>query len=124
MNSKSDKLLLGLMITFLVVFIVSFTIIALMTNGIRINRKLNRTENGLKFVEYEQVYHVFIPQEIFLTVTNTSDKTIGIVRIKGNEKEDKLLKLQPGQTKKLYYNLDSYFEDVTFNIEEIRFVGD
>ena len=74
--------------------------------------------------EYEQVYHVFTKQEIFLSVNNTSDKMIGTltIRDKNSGKTETIHKVRPGDKKKLYFSLESYFKKVDFEIIELKFV--
>ncbi len=105
-------------------FLISFCFIFLITNGIRINNKCNVSQDGLQLVQYEQVYHVFITQEVFLTVKNSSEEMIGTLKIreKNTKKEVTIHKLRPDDKIKMYFSLDSYFSNVEFEIVEVRFV--
>ena len=75
-------------------------------------------------MQYEQVYHVFITQEVFLTVKNSSEEMIGTLKIreKNTKKEVTIHKLRPDDKIKMYFSLDSYFSNVEFEIVEVRFV--
>lgn len=97
-----------------------------MTEGIRIDRKVEIEKDGVKIEEYEQVYHVFMKQEAFVSVENTSDKEIGtlIVREKNSGKTDTLHKLRPGKKTKMYFSFDSYYDKLEFEIIEVRKFGD
>ena len=124
MRDNLDRLIIYLAITLPVLFITSFIFLFLITYGIRIDRKLNTTKEGLTMTEYEQVYHVFMKQEIFLSVNNTSDKMIGTltIRDKNSGKTETIHKVRPGDKKKLYFSLESYFRKVDFEIIELKFV--
>lgn len=124
MRDNLDRLIIYLAITLPVLFITSFIFLFLITYGIRIDRKLNTTKEGLTMTEYEQVYHVFMKQEIFLSVNNTSDKMIGTltIRDKNSGKTETIHKVRPGDKKKLYFSLESYFKKVDFEIIELKFV--
>ena len=82
MQTKQNKLLIILAITAAIEFVVASIIIILITNGIRIDRQVKKEQDGLVITEYEQVYHVFFKQEIFLSVENTTDKMIGTLTIR------------------------------------------
>lgn len=124
MRDNLDRLIIYLAITLPVLCITSFIFLFLITYGIRIDRKLNTTKEGLTMTEYEQVYHVFTKQEIFLSVNNTSDKMIGTltIRDKNSGKTETIHKVRPGDKKKLYFSLESYFKNVDFEIIELKFV--
>lgn len=124
MKIDLDKLIVYLFITFLIEAVVGTILIILLTNGIRINRKCNVSKEELKLVQYEQVYHVFMNQEIFLQVENKSDRMIGTLTIKekNSEKTETLHKIRPGMKTKMYFNLESYFKGVEFEIVELKFV--
>lgn len=124
MRDNLDRLIIYLAITLPVLCITSFIFLFLITYGIRIDRKLNTTKEGLTMTEYEQVYHVFTKQEIFLSVNNTSDKMIGTltIRDKNSGKTETIHKVRPGDKKKLYFSLESYFKKVDFEIIELKFV--
>lgn len=124
MRDNLDRLIIYLAITLPVLCLTSFIFLFLITYGIRIDRKLNTSQDGLTMTEYEQVYHVFMKQEIFLSVNNTTDKMIGTltIRDKNSGKVETLHKLRPGDKKKLYFSLESYFEKVDFEIIELKFV--
>ena len=124
MRDNLDRLIIYLAITLPVLCITSFIFLFLITYGIRIDRKLNTTKEGLTMTEYEQVYHVFTKQEIFLSVNNTSDKMIGTltIRDKKSGKTETIHKVRPGDKKKLYFSLESYFKNVDFEIIELKFV--
>ena len=124
MRDNLDRLIIYLAITLPVLFITSFIFLFLITYGIRIDRKLNTTKEGLTMTEYEQVYHVFTKQEIFLSINNTSDKMIGTltIRDKNSGKTETIHKVRPGDKKKLYFSLESYFRKVDFEIIELKFV--
>lgn len=124
MRDNLDRLIIYLAITLPVLCITSFIFLFLITYGIRIDRKLNTTKEGLTMTEYEQVYHVFMKQEIFLSVNNTSDKMIGTltIRDKNSGKTETIHKVRPGDKKKLYFSLESYFKNVDFEIIELKFV--
>jgi len=124
LRDNLDRLIIYLAITLPVLFITSFIFLFLITYGIRIDRKLNTTKEGLTMTEYEQVYHVFMKQEIFLSVNNTSDKMIGTltIRDKNSGKTETIHKVRPGDKKKLYFSLESYFKKVDFEIIELKFV--
>lgn len=124
MRDNLDRLIIYLAITLPVLCITSFIFLFLITYGIRIDRKLNTTKEGLTMTEYEQVYHVFMKQEIFLSVNNTSDKMIGTltIRDKNSGKTETIHKVRPGDKKKLYFSLESYFKKVDFEIIELKFV--
>lgn len=124
MKSNLDKIIYYLSIIFLIEFIVATVVIILLTNGIRVNRKCNIAKDGLELTQYEQVYHVFMKQEVFLQVENKTEDMIGtlVVREKNSEKTETRYKIYPGKKTKLYFSLDSYFEDVEFEIEKLRFV--
>lgn len=124
MRDNLDRLIIYLAITLPVLCITSFIFLFLITYGIRIDRKLNTTKEGLTMTEYEQVYHVFTKQEIFLSINNTSDKMIGTltIRDKNSGKTETIHKVRPGDKKKLYFSLESYFKKVDFEIIELKFV--
>lgn len=124
MKDNLDKLVVYLFTIFLIEFIVSAMILILLTNGIRINRKCNIAKDGFELVEYEQVYHVFMNQEIFLKIENKTDMMIGtiVVREKNSGITDTFHKLRPGKSTKLYFDMDTKFEDVEFEIVELKFV--
>lgn len=124
MKSNLDKIIYYLSIIFLIEFIVATVVIILLTNGIRVNRKCNIAKDGLELTQYEQVYYVFMKQEVFLQVENKTEDMIGtlVVREKNSEKTETRYKIYPGKKTKLYFSLDSYFEDVEFEIEKLRFV--
>lgn len=124
MRDNLDRLIIYLAITLLVLSITSFIFLFLITYGIRIDRKLNTSREGLTMTEYEQVYHVFMKQEIFLSVSNDTDKMIGTltIREKTSGKTETIHKVRPGDKKKLYFNLKSYFKNVDFEIIELKFV--
>ena len=124
MRDNLDRLIIYLAITLPVLCITSFIFLFLITYGIRIDRKLNTTKEGLTMTEYEQVYHVFMKQEIFLSINNTSDKMIGTltIRDKNSGKTETIHKVRPGDKKKLYFSLESYFRKVDFEIIELKFV--
>lgn len=124
MRDNLDRLIIYLAITLPVLCITSFIFLFLITYGIRIDRKLNTTKEGLTMTEYEQVYHVFMKQEVFLSVNNTSDKMIGTltIRDKNSGKTETIHKVRPGDKKKLYFSLESYFKKVDFEIIELKFV--
>lgn len=120
-----DKLVIAIGITFVIVLILSSAIIYLTLNGIRVNRKENIATEGLEITGYEQVYHVFFKQEIFLNIHNTTDKMIGTLKIteKKTGKTEVMHKISPGDKRKMYFLLDSYFEEPEFEVTEIKFVG-
>lgn len=124
MKDNLDKLVVYLFIIFLIEFIVSAMILILLTNGIRIDRKCNIAKDGFELVEYEQVYHVFMNQEIFLKIENKTDMMIGtiVVREKNSGITDTVHKLRPGKSTKLYFDMNTKFEDVEFEIVELKFV--
>lgn len=124
MKSNLDKLVVYLFVVFLIEFIVATVVIVLLTNGIRINRKYNIAKDGFELTQYEQVYHVFMNQEVFLQIENKTDKMIGtlVVREKNSQITDTFHKLRPGKSTKLYFNLNTKFEDVQFEIVELKFV--
>ena len=124
MRDNLDRLIIYLAITLPVLCITSVIFLFLITYGIRIDRKLNTTKEGLTMTEYEQVYHVFMKQEIFLSINNTSDKMIGTltIRDKNSGKTETIHKVRPGDKKKLYFSLESYFKNVDFEIIELKFV--
>lgn len=124
MRDNLDRLIIYLAITLLVLSITSFIFLFLITYGIRIDRKLNTSREGLTMTEYEQVYHVFMKQEIFLSVSNDTDKMIGTltIREKTSGKTETIHKVRPGDKKKLYFNLKSYFKKADFEIIELKFV--
>ncbi len=124
MQTKQNKLLIILAITAAIEFVVASIIIILITNGIRIDRQVKKEQDGLVITEYEQVYHVFFKQEIFLSVENTTDKMIGTltIRDKNSGKEDTIHKLRPNDKRKLYFAMDNYFKSVDFEIVELKFV--
>ena len=120
-----DKLVIALGIAFVIVLILTSAIIYLTLNGIRVNRKENVATEGLEITGYEQVYHVFFKQEIFLNIHNTTDKMIGTLKIteKKTGKTEVMHKISPGDKMKMYFLLDSYFEEPEFEVTEIKFVG-
>lgn len=124
MKSNLDKLVVYLFIVFLIEFVVATVVIILLTNGIRINRKCNIAKDGFELTQYEQVYHVFMNQEVFLQIENKTDKMIGtlIVREKNSGITDTFHKLRPGKSTKLYFDLNTKFDDVEFEILELKFV--
>lgn len=124
MKSNLDKIIYYLSIIFFIEFIVATVVIILLTNGIRVNRNCNIAKDGFELTQYEQVYHVFMNQEVFLKIENKTDKMIGtvIVKEKNSGKTETHHKLSPGKSTKLYFNLDSYFEEVEFEIVELKFV--
>lgn len=124
MRDNLDRLIIYLAITLLVLCVITFIFVFLITNGIRIDRKLNTSQEGLTITEYEQVYHVFMKQEIFLSISNDSNQMIGTltIREKISGKTETIHKVRPGDKKKLYFSLDSYFKKVDFEIIELRFV--
>ncbi len=124
MKDNLAKVNMYLALVTLIIFIIGFTLVFLLTNGIRINRKLCYNENGLELVYYEQVYHVFMEQEIFLQVENKTDNSIAILTVKekNSGKESTIHKLLSGKKTKLYFSLDSYFEKAEFEIVNLKFV--
>lgn len=124
MKNSFDKLPIYLLIVLLIESIICMSVIILITNGIRINRESNYGKDNVELTKYEQVYHVFMKQEIFLTVENKSDKMIGTITVKEKKsgKTETLHKIRPGKSVKMYFSLDSYFEKVEFEIVELRFV--
>ncbi len=124
MKDNLAKINMYLALVTLVIFIIGFTLVFLLTNGIRINRKIGYNENGLELVYYEQVYHVFMEQEIFLQVENKTENTIAYLTVKekNSGKESTIHKVLPGRKTKLYFSLDSYFEKAEFEIVNLRFV--
>lgn len=119
-----EKLVRILAFICFIFFLISFSFVFLITNGIRINHKCDVSQDRLQLVQYEQVYHVFMNQEVFLTVKNNSDSMIEtlIVREKNSKKEVTIHKLRPNDTIKMYFNLENFFSKVEFQIVEIRFV--
>ncbi|MBO5477804.1 MAG: hypothetical protein J6A15_08645 [Clostridia bacterium] len=119
-----DRLIIYLAIALPILCIINFVILFLLTNGIRIDREYNTTREGLKLTEYEQVYHVFSKQEIFLSISNDSEQMIGTLTVRENTsgKTETIHKVRPGDKKKLYFSLDSYFKNVDFEIIELKFV--
>lgn len=124
MKSNLDKLVVYLFIVFLIEFVVATVVIILLTNGIRINRKCNIAKDGLELTQYEQVYHVFMNQEIFLQIKNKTEQMIGtlVVREKNSGITYTFHKLRPGKSTKLYFDLNTKFDDVEFEIVELKFV--
>lgn len=124
MKDNLAKITMYLAIATLIIFILSFTFVFLITNGIRIDRKLGYNKDGLALVYYEQVYHVFMEQEIFLQVENKTENTIAYVTVKekNSGKESTIHKVLPGRKTKLYFSLDSYFDKAEFEIVNLRFV--
>ncbi len=125
MKTNTDKLLMWLLAIFLLEFIFGAIFIILITNGIRIDRKIdNGGKKDYELVEYEQVYHVFTKQEVFLTIENKTDKVIGtlVVKEKNSGKTDYINKVLPGKKTKLYFDLDSYYDDVEFEVEKVTYV--
>lgn len=124
MKLNLDRIIFYLFYAFLIEFIICTVVIILLTYGIRINRKYEYNKEKFEIVQYEQVYHVFMPQEIFLEIENKSDKMIGTITIKeGNSgKTETLHKLRPGKSTKMYFSLNSFFSSVDFEIVELKFV--
>lgn len=124
LRDNLDRLIIYLAIALPVLFFASCIFLFLITYGIRMDRKLNTTQDGLTMTEYEQVYHVFMKQEIFLSVNNTSDRMIGTltIREKTSGQTETIHKIRPGDKKKLYFSLKSYFKKVDFEILELKFV--
>lgn len=124
LKSNLDKLVVYLFIVFLIEFVVATVVIILLTNGIRINRKCNIAKDGLELTQYEQVYHVFMNQEIFLQIKNKTEQMIGtlVVREKNSGITYTFHKLRPGKSTKLYFDLNTKFDDVEFEIVELKFV--
>ena len=124
MKLNLDRIIFYLFYAFLIEFIICTVVIILLTYGIRINRKYEYNKEKFEIVQYEQVYHVFMPQEIFLEIENKSDKMIGTITIKerNSGKTETLHKLRPGKSTKMYFSLNSFFSSVDFEIVEIKFV--
>lgn len=124
MKLNLDRIIFYLFYAFLIEFIICTVVIILLTYGIRINRKYEYNKEKFEIVQYEQVYHVFIPQEIFLEIENKSDKMIGTITIKerNSGKTETLHKLRPGKSTKMYFSLNSFFSSVDFEILELKFV--
>lgn len=124
MKLNLDRIIFYLFYTFLIEFIICTVVIILLTYGIRINRKYEYNKEKFEIVQYEQVYHVFMPQEIFLEIENKSDKMIGTITIKerNSGKTETLHKLRPGKSTKMYFSLNSFFSSVDFEIVELKFV--
>lgn len=72
------------------------------------------------------MYHVFMNQEAFISVENTTDKMIGtlVIREKHSGKTDTLHKLRPGKKTKMYMEFDTSFGELEFEIIEIKAYGD
>lgn len=124
MKLNLDRIIFYLFYAFLIEFIICTVVIILLTYGIRINRKYEYNKEKFEIVQYEQVYHVFMPQEIFLEIENKSDKMIGTITIKerNSGKTETLHKLRPGKSTKMYFSLNSFFSSVDFEILELKFV--
>lgn len=124
MKLNLDRIIFYLFYAFLIEFIICTVVIILLTYGIRINRKYEHNKEKFEIVQYEQVYHVFMPQEIFLEIENKSDKMIGTITIKerNSGKTETLHKLRPGKSTKMYFSLNSFFSSVDFEIVELKFV--
>ena len=124
MKLNLDRIIIYLFYAFLIEFIICTVVIILLTYGIRINRKYEYNKEKFEIVQYEQVYHVFMPQEIFLEIENKSDKMIGTITIKerNSGKTETLHKLRPGKSTKMYFSLNSFFSSVDFEIVELKFV--
>ena len=124
MKFNLDRIIFYLFYAFLIEFIICTVLIILLTYGIRINRKYEYNKEKFEIVQYEQVYHVFMPQEIFLEIENKSDKMIGTITIKvrNSGKTETLHKLRPGKSTKMYFSLNSFFSSVNFEIVELKFV--
>ena len=124
MKLNLDRIIFYLFYAFLIEFIICTVVIILLTYGIRINRKYEYNKEKFEIVQYEQVYHVFMPQEIFLEIENKSDKMIGTITIKerNSGKTETLHKLRPGKSTKMYLSLNSFFSSVDFEIVELKFV--
>ena len=124
MKLNLDRIIFYLFYAFLIEFIICTVVIILLTYGIRINRKYEYNKEKFEIVQYEQVYHVFMPQEIFLEIENKSDKMIGTITIKerNSGKTETLHKLRPGKSTKMYFSLNSFFSSVNFEIVELKFV--
>ena len=124
MKLNLDRIIFYLFYVFLIEFIICTLVIILLTYGIRINRKYEYNKEKFEIVQYEQVYHVFMPQEIFLEIENKSDKMIGTITIKerNSGKTETLHKLRPGKSTKMYFSLNSFFSSVDFEIVELKFV--
>ena len=124
MKLNLDRIIFYLFYVFLIEFIICTVVIILLTYGIRINRKYEYNKEKFEIVQYEQVYHVFMPQEIFLEIENKSDKMIGTITIKerNSGKTETLHKLRPGKSTKMYFSLNSFFSSVDFEIVELKFV--
>ena len=88
MKLNLDRIIFYLFYAFLIEFIICTVVIILLTYGIRINRKYEYNKEKFEIVQYEQVYHVFMPQEIFLEIENKSDKMIGTITIKERNYEE------------------------------------
>ena len=124
MKLNLDRIIFYLFYAFLIEFIICTVVIILLTYGIRISRKYEYNKEKFEIVQYEQVYHVFMPQEIFLEIENKSDKMIGTITIKerNSGKTETLHKLRPGKSTKMYFSLNSFFSSVDFEIVELKFV--
>lgn len=124
MKLNLDRIIFYLFYAFLIEFIICTVVIILLTYGIRINRKYEYNKEKFEIVQYEQVYHVFMPQDIFLEIENKSDKMIGTITIKerNSGKTETLHKLRPGKSTKMYFSLNSFFSSVDFEIVELKFV--
>lgn len=124
MKLNLDRIIFYLFYAFLIEFIICTVVIILLTYGIRINRKYEYNKEKFEIVQYEQVYHVFMPQEIFLEIENKSDKMIGTITVKerNSGKTETLHKLRPGKSTKMYFSLNSFFSSVDFEIVELKFV--
>lgn len=124
MKLNLDRIIFYLFYAFLIEFIICTVVIILLTYGIRINRKYEYNKEKFEIVQYEQVYHVFMLQEIFLEIENKTDKMIGTITIKerNSGKTETLHKLRPGKSTKMYFSLNSFFSSVDFEIVELKFV--
>lgn len=124
MRNYLDRIVITLAFICFITFFISCFFIYIITNGIRINHKCDVAKNNLELVQYEQVYHVFMDQEIFLKITNNSDKMIGTLTIKEKNSgiEETINKIRPGYTLNMYFNLNNRFKDVEFEIVKLKFV--
>jgi len=124
LKKSLDMLPAYLLVVLLIEAVVCFGIIFLLTNGIRINRKSAYEKEDVELTKYEQVYHFFMTQEIFLTIENNSDKMIRTITVKEkvSGKTDTLHKVKPGNQIKMYFSLNSYFKKAEFEIVELKFV--
>lgn len=124
MKSGLDRLVIILAFITLIIFLCGFAFIFLITNGIRINRFLDVSQDNLQLVQYEQVYHVFMNQEIFLKIKNNSENMIGtlIIKEKNSGIEETIHKLAPGNTINVYFALDSFFDEAYFEIVKLKYI--